>query len=71
MKTIITALPNEQQPPGLYPEHWQRAQDGLCRLREEIQALDHPLITVRVLPAIEAAHAEAKSYEAACREEAR
>lgn len=61
----------EQLPPGLSPEHWQRAMTGLCRLRREIEALDHPLISTRLLPPLEDALAEAKSYEAACREEPR
>lgn len=55
---------------GLDPAHWERAMTGLCRLREEVESLDHRLVSVRLIPAIEDALAEAKSYEAACREEA-
>lgn len=56
-------------PAGLSPEHWERAVTGLERLRAEIEALDHRLITVRVLPAVEAACGEADKYRAACRQE--
>lgn len=56
-------------PPGLTPQHWERAQDGLCRLRREVEVLDHPLITVRLLPPLEAALGEASRYRDACLEE--
>lgn len=54
---------------GTDPAYWQRAQEGLCRLQEEVEVLDHPLITVRVLPAIETALDEAQGYRLACLEE--
>lgn len=55
---------------GLDPGYWQAAEDALCRLRREVEVLDHRLITVRVLPAIECACAEAQAYREACLKEA-
>lgn len=59
----------EQLPAGLYPEHWQAAITGLSRLRSEVQALNHPLITTRLLPVILVASEEARRYRDACLEE--
>lgn len=53
---------------GLDPGYWQAAEDALCRLRREVEVLDHRLISTRLLPPLEEALDEAGRYRRAAEE---